>query len=80
MFRYRLPISVVLILSMLLFAGLVACGEAATAVPTAAPTATTAPEPTAAPTEAPTAMMEEEPADETEHEEGFRHDDAGGQR
>ena len=74
MFPSRLMIGVVLILSMLLFAGLVACGEAATPVPTAAPTATTAPEPTAAPTEAPTAMMEE-PTEEEPSEDAMMEGD-----
>ena len=60
MFHPRLPIAILLMFSLLLALGLAACGEAATPVPpTAAPTATTAPEPTAVPTEAPTAMAEE---------------------
>ena len=67
MFHPRLPIAILLMVSMLLVAGLAACGEAATPVPpTQAPTATTAPTPAEAPTamaeepaEAPTAMAEE---------------------
>ena len=56
MIHPRLLFVSLLMVSMLLLAGLAACGEAATPVPpTAAPTATTAPEPT----EAPTAMAEE---------------------
>jgi hypothetical protein len=56
MFHPRLPIAILLMVSMLLVAGLAACGEAATPVPpTQAPTATTAP----TPAEAPTAMAEE---------------------
>ena len=62
MIHPRLPIAILLMFSMLLLAGLAACGEAATPVPpTAAPTATpapAAPTPTTAaqPTEPPTAM------------------------
>ena len=57
MIHPRLIIVATLLVSMLLLAGLAACGEAATPVPpTEAPTATTAPTPTEAPTEA---MMEE---------------------
>ncbi len=52
MIHPRLLIVSLLMTSLLLLAGLAACGEAATSVP---PTATTAPAPT--PTEAPTAMM-----------------------
>ena len=65
----RLFIVSLVMLSLLLVAGLAACGEAATPVPpTEAPAATTAPMPTEAPTEAmmeePTeAMMEEEPTE-----------------
>ena len=69
MIHPKLMVGAFLLLSMLLFAGLVACGEAATPVPaTEAPTATTAPEPTAVPTEEPTAMAEE-PTEETQAEE-----------
>ena len=59
MIHPRLMLISLLLVSLLILAGLAACGESATPVPTAAPTATTAPEPTAAPTEAPTAMAEE---------------------
>ena len=57
MIHPKLIIGALLVLSMLLFAGLVACGEAATPEPppTEAPAATTAPEPT----EEPTAMAED---------------------
>ena len=53
MIHPRLLIVSLLMASLLLLAGLAACGEAATPVPpTEAPTATTAPTPTEAPTEA----------------------------
>ena len=63
MIHTRLILITTLLVSLLLLAGLAACGEAATPVPpTEAPTATTAPTPTEAPTEAmmeePTAMAE----------------------
>lgn len=61
MFNVRFPLIASLLVSILLVAVLVACGEAATPEPepepTTAPTATTAPEPTAAP------AATEEPAD-----------------
>lgn len=72
MFRFRLITGVMMILSLLLFAGIVACGEAATAVPTA----TTAPEPTAAPTEEPTAMMEEPTEEEPSRDTMMEGDEA----
>ena len=57
MIHPRLLLIATLLASLMLLAGLTACGEAATSVPpTEAPTATTAPSPTEAPTEA---MMEE---------------------
>ena len=60
MIHPRLLFVALMMTTVLLVAGLTACGEAATPVPpTQPPTATTAPEPTAVPTEAPTAMMEE---------------------
>ncbi len=60
MIHPRLLIVSLLMTSLLLLAGLAACGEAATPVPpTEAPTATTAPTPTEAPTEA----MVEEPTE-----------------
>ena len=67
MIRPRLTIGALLILSMLLFAGLVACGEAATSEPeaTQAPVATTAPEATEAPTDEPEAMQEDEEETQT---------------
>ena len=69
MIHSKLMVGALVLLSMLLFAGLVACGEAATPEPaTEAPTATTAPEPTAVPTEEPTAMAEE-PTEEPQAEE-----------
>ncbi len=61
MIQTRLTIGALLILSLLLVGALAACGEAATPVPTQAPTATTAPEPTPVPTEA--EAMEEEPTE-----------------
>ncbi len=62
MIHPRLMIGALLILTTLLFAGLVACGEAATSEPeaTQAPVATTAPDATAAPTDEPEAMAEED--------------------
>ena len=57
MIHARLLFVSLMLVSVLLLAGLAACGESATPVPTAAPT--TAPEPTAVPTEAPTAMAGE---------------------
>ena len=60
MIHPRLLFVSIMLVSMLLLAGLAACGEAATAVPpTQAPTATTAPTPTIVPT-----AMVEEPTEE----------------
>lgn len=66
MIRSRLSVGALLLLSLLLFAAIVACGEAATPEPTQSPP-TAAPEPTPVPTEEPQAM-EEDPTDEADED------------